>query len=83
VLALATPLFLTGLFKKLPEATLVAIVTAAVVELVDIASLRRLWRVQTGRLAGWPASTRSPAARASSLRRPPCSAYSSSRRWPV
>ena len=48
VLTLVTLLFLTGLFEKLPEATLAAIVVAAVVELVDIASLRRLWRVRTG-----------------------------------
>ena len=51
VLTLVTLLFLTGIFEKLPEATLAAIVVAAVVELVDIASLRRLWRVRTGRLA--------------------------------
>ena len=51
MLTLVTLLFLTGLFEKLPEATLAAIVIAAVVELVDIASLRRLWRVRTGRLA--------------------------------
>lgn len=50
-LTLITLLFLTGLFEKLPEATLAAIVVAAVIELVDIESLRRLWRVQTGRLA--------------------------------
>ncbi|MET0526500.1 MAG: SulP family inorganic anion transporter [Nocardioides sp.] len=51
VLTLVTLLFLTGIFEKLPEATLAAIVVAAVVELVDVASLRRLWRVQTGVLA--------------------------------
>ncbi len=50
-LTLLTLLFLTGLFENLPEATLAAIVVAAVIELVDIASLRRLWRVRTGRLA--------------------------------
>jgi len=50
-LTLVTLLFLTGLFEKLPEATLAAIVIAAVVELVDVASLRRLWRVRAGRLA--------------------------------
>ena len=55
VLTLVTLLFLTGLFEKLPEATLAAIVIAAVIELVDIAALRRLWRVRTGR---WPRSTR-------------------------
>lgn len=50
-LTLLTLLFLTGLFEKLPEATLAAIVVAAVIELVDVASLRGLWQVQTGRLA--------------------------------
>ena len=51
VLALVTLLFLTGLFEKLPDATLAAIVTAAVIELVDYQALRRLWRVQTGSIA--------------------------------
>jgi high affinity sulfate transporter 1 len=50
-LALLTLLFLTGLFERLPEATLAAIVIAAVIELVDIASLRHLWRVGTGAIA--------------------------------
>ena len=50
-LTVVTLLLLTGLFEKLPEATLAAIVVAAVIELVDIASLRRLWRVRSGRLA--------------------------------
>ena len=50
-LTVVTLLFLTGLFEQLPEATLAAVVIAAVVELVDVASLRRLYRVQTGRLA--------------------------------
>jgi high affinity sulfate transporter 1 len=45
LLTLLTLLFLTGLFEKLPEATLAAIVIAAVIELVDVAALRRLWRV--------------------------------------
>jgi sulfate permease, SulP family len=47
---LVTLLFLTGLFENLPEATLAAVVIAAVVELVDISSLRRLWRVRAGRV---------------------------------
>ena len=51
VLTFVTLLFLTGLFEQLPEATLAAIVIAAVIELVDIGSLRRLWRVRTGRVA--------------------------------
>jgi SulP family sulfate permease len=50
-LTIITLLFLTGLFEKLPEATLAAIVIAAVIELVDIAALRRLYRVYTGRVA--------------------------------
>ena len=50
-LTVVTLLLLTGLFEKLPEATLAAIVVAAVIELVDIASLRRLWRVRSGQLA--------------------------------
>jgi MFS superfamily sulfate permease-like transporter len=50
-LTVITLLFLTGLFEKLPEPTLAAIVIVAVLELIDFASLRRLYRVQTGRLA--------------------------------
>lgn len=51
VLTIVTLLFLTGLFQQLPEATLAAVVIAAVIELVDIAALRRLYRVSTGRLS--------------------------------
>ena len=59
VLTVVTLLFLTGLFEKLPEATLAAIVIAAVIELVDIASLRRLWRVGSGPLASvYPVTSR-------------------------
>ncbi|MGH1562301.1 SulP family inorganic anion transporter [Mumia sp. DW29H23] len=50
VLTLLTLLFLTGLFEQLPEAVLAAVVIAAVIELVDIASLRRLYQVWTGPL---------------------------------
>jgi sulfate permease, SulP family len=50
-LTIITLLFLTGLFEKLPETTLAAIVIAAVIELVDIGALRRLYRVYTGRVA--------------------------------
>jgi SulP family sulfate permease len=50
VLTVLTLLFLTGLFQRLPEATLAAVVIAAVVELVDISSLRALYRVWTARL---------------------------------
>ena len=50
VLTVVTLLFLTGLFEQLPEATLAAVVIAAVIELVDIPALRRLYRVWTRRL---------------------------------
>src|SRR5207342_1184067 len=49
-LTLITLLFLTGLFEQLPEATLAAVVIAAVIELVDFPALRRLYRVWTDRL---------------------------------
>jgi high affinity sulfate transporter 1 len=51
VLTTVTLLFLTGLFEDLPEATLAAVVIAAVVELVDIAAIHRLYRVYSGRTA--------------------------------
>ncbi len=51
-LTVLTLLFLTGLFEKLPEATLAGVVIAAVIELVDFAALRRLYRVWTQRLGG-------------------------------
>jgi high affinity sulfate transporter 1 len=57
-LTVLTLLFLTGLFEQLPEATLAAVVIAAVVELVDVPALRRLYRVWTRHLAddyGWAA----------------------------
>jgi sulfate permease, SulP family len=44
VLTVVTLLFLTGLFEELPEATLAAIVIAALVELVDARSLVALYR---------------------------------------
>jgi SulP family sulfate permease len=47
VLTVITLLFLTGLFEELPEAVLAAVVIAAVIELVDIPSLVRLYRVYT------------------------------------
>jgi MFS superfamily sulfate permease-like transporter len=53
-LTIITLLFLTGLFENLPEATLAAIVIAAVIELVDIPALVRLYRVWTGH-HGWAA----------------------------
>lgn len=52
VLTVVTLLFLTGLFEQLPEAVLAAVVIAAVVELVDVPALRRLYRVWTPQLAG-------------------------------
>ena len=47
VLTLLTLLFLTSLFESLPEATLAAVVIAAVIELVDVSALRRLWSLAT------------------------------------
>jgi SulP family sulfate permease len=49
-LTVLTLLFLTGLFQDLPEATLGAVVIAALIELVDIASLRALYGTHTSRL---------------------------------
>ncbi|HEX5917362.1 MAG TPA: SulP family inorganic anion transporter [Nocardioides sp.] len=51
-LTVITLLFLTGLFENLPEATLAAVVIAAVIELVDLPALVRLYRVWSGRLGG-------------------------------
>jgi MFS superfamily sulfate permease-like transporter len=50
VLTVITLLFLTGLFSDLPEATLAAIVIAALVELVDIDSLKELYRTYSDEL---------------------------------
>ena len=58
VLTVVTLLFLTGLFENLPEATLAAVVIAAVIELIDFPALTRLFRVWTGQLGhayGWAA----------------------------
>jgi sulfate permease, SulP family len=57
-LTVVTLLFLTGLFEKLPEASLAAIVIAAVIELVDIEALRRLWRASAGPLVAMAPYTR-------------------------
>jgi high affinity sulfate transporter 1 len=50
VLTIVTLLFLTGLFEDLPEATLAAVVIAAVIELVDFGALRELHALYTKRL---------------------------------
>lgn len=50
VFTIVTLLFLTGLFADLPEATLAAVVIAALVELVDIESLKDLYRTYTDQL---------------------------------
>jgi sulfate permease, SulP family len=50
-LTIVTLLLLTGLFEKLPEATLAAVVIAAVIELVDVDALRELYGVYTRQLA--------------------------------
>jgi MFS superfamily sulfate permease-like transporter len=49
VLVVITLLFLTGLFEELPEATLAAVVIAALIELVDVPALRRLYRIYSPR----------------------------------
>jgi high affinity sulfate transporter 1 len=54
-LTVVTLLFLTGLFENLPEATLAAVVIAAVIELVDIDTLlsfRRAWTSRIGQIYG-------------------------------
>ncbi len=48
VLTVVTLLVLTGLFESLPFATLAAVVIAAVIELVDVPALVRLYRVTRG-----------------------------------
>jgi SulP family sulfate permease len=47
-LLVATMLFLTPLFDGLPQATLAAIIVAAVVGLVDARGFRQLWRIDHG-----------------------------------
>ena len=47
VLTVVTLLLLTGLFENLPEATLAAVVIAAVVELIDLRALDRLRQTYT------------------------------------
>jgi sulfate permease, SulP family len=49
-LTVVTLLFLTGLFEDLPEATLAAVVIAALIELVDYKALAALWRAYSSRL---------------------------------
>jgi high affinity sulfate transporter 1 len=48
VLLVATMLFLTPLFDGLPQATLAAIIIAAVIGLVDVKGFRRLWQIDQG-----------------------------------
>ncbi len=50
VMTIVTLLFLTGLFENLPEATLAAVVIAALIELVDFGALVELYRLYTSRL---------------------------------
>jgi MFS superfamily sulfate permease-like transporter len=52
VLTVVTLLVLTGLFEQLPEATLAAVVIAAVIELVDLPAIARFYRVYAGRAVG-------------------------------
>ncbi len=51
VMTIVTLLLLTGLFEKLPEATLAAVVIVAVIELVDVKGIMRLYRIYRGRNA--------------------------------
>jgi high affinity sulfate transporter 1 len=51
-LTVLTILFLTSLFEKLPLTALAAIVIAAVLELVDVEALRRLYALRTRDVAG-------------------------------
>ena len=62
-LTVVTLLFLTGLFEQLPEATLAAVVIAAVIELVDfgaLVTLDRVWSVRLGDAYGPAARRRGP-----------------------
>ncbi|WP_435112214.1 SulP family inorganic anion transporter [Nocardiopsis synnemataformans] len=59
VYTVLTLLFLTGLFEKLPEAVLAAVVVTAVIELVDVRAIRDLYRVATpGLRAAYGAAAR-------------------------
>jgi high affinity sulfate transporter 1 len=60
VMTVVTLLLLTGLFEQLPEATLAAVVIAAVVDLVDIPAMRRLYRTYAGPLGGFRNATARP-----------------------
>ena len=58
VLTVITLVFLTGLFEDLPDATLAAVVIAALIDLVDVRSLVRLYNLHTaglGRIYGFAA----------------------------
>jgi MFS superfamily sulfate permease-like transporter len=59
-LTVVTLLFLTGLFEDLPEATLAAVVIAAVVELVDLPALRELRDATTPRMRAVYGATARP-----------------------
>ncbi|HEX6501367.1 MAG TPA: SulP family inorganic anion transporter [Micromonosporaceae bacterium] len=57
-LTVVTLLLLTGLFEDMPEATLAAVVVAALIDLVDFRALHALYRTYTarlGRIYGWAA----------------------------
>lgn len=51
-MTILTLLFLTGLFEQLPEATLAAVVVAAVIELVDYRAILALLRISSGPMGG-------------------------------
>ncbi len=48
ILIIAVVLFLTGLFKNLPEPVIAAVVLVALKSLVDIPELRRIYRISRG-----------------------------------
>ena len=77
-LTVVTLLILTGLFEQLPEATLAAVVIAAVIELVDVARAASTLYRDTTR----GAQPRRAHARTSSPPSPRCSACSCSTRCP-
>jgi anti-anti-sigma factor len=59
-LTVVTLLTMTGLFQRLPQATLAAVVVAAVIELIDLPALAALYRVYTRRLGRYYGVTARP-----------------------
>ncbi|MFC6977213.1 SulP family inorganic anion transporter [Halomicroarcula sp. GCM10025709] len=78
VVLIVVLVFLTGLLSALPEATLAGVVIVAVTKLVDVAELRRLWRVDRGSFSQPQWRLRVCSSWASSMA---CSSGSSSLHW--